>query len=124
MKKRLLFTNETGFILPSVCFLLFLLLLIFLTNITIYELELTMSKQMIDQIKIESLIQLGVETYKNDLQSSQTFIPQTNYQFPQGIVVISASEEPIEQLIQIKMDIQMEDHEQYGVDLTIPLLNH
>lgn len=124
MKNQLYFTNEKGFILPSMSLLIFILFIIFLANISIYHLELNMHHHLLKRIEIESLIQLGVETYKNDLETSEKILQNAQYEFPQGKVNIFAIEALTESMMEIKMTIESEQQEQYSVDLTIPLLNH
>lgn len=123
LKNRSYFTNETGFILPSVVFLIFVLFVIFLANVSVYELELTMGEHHLEQVKIETLIQLGLESYKDDLQKSETFIPKKNYSFPYGEVIISAYEDKPRQIITINININTDQNQQYRTDFSIPLLN-
>lgn len=124
LKNRSYFTNETGFILPSVVFLIFVLFVIFLANVSVYELELTMGEHHLEQVKIETLIQLGLESYKDDLQKSETFIPKKNYSFPYGEVFISAYEDKPRQIITINININTDQNQQYRTDFSIPLLNN
>jgi len=124
LKNRLSFTNETGFILPSVTFLIFMLFIIFLANVSIYELELSMSEHHFEQIKIETLIQLGLETYKAELQESENFIHKKSYSFPYGDVSVTATENKHNELITINMRINTDKNHQYQTSFSISLLNN
>lgn len=123
MKNRSPTISEAGFVLPSVIFLISILLIVFLANASIYALEINMGKHMIEQIKIESLIQLGLESYKAELQSTKEFLSQVSYQFPQGEVeIIATKNEPTEEIL-VNLNIHTDENQEYITNLTISLLN-
>src|SRR5699024_7304154 len=92
MKNQSYFTNSRGFILPSIILIILLLLIVFTTSILIYKQEMFIAKNHMEQLKIESLIHLGIESYKEDLKVSEYFIDKQIYSFSQGDVTISATE--------------------------------
>lgn len=83
------FTNQRGFFLPYVLFIVSLTLLIVSTNIKLYDNEIHMMHHLIEQIKIETLIQMSHMKYKEDVNRNDHIPEVTSYSFPSGDVTIS-----------------------------------
>src|SRR5690625_3493711 len=71
MKRRLLIMNEKGFFLPYVLIVAVIMLTIITTSILIYKTEVESTQFFIDQLELETIIQMGraqfkaEEVYKN-----------------------------------------------------------
>ncbi|ASN05242.1 competence type IV pilus minor pilin ComGG [Virgibacillus necropolis] len=90
MRKSTPFLNEEkGFILPIVLLIAALLFLFVSTNITIYHNELTIAKNEISQLKIDTLFQMGRSKLKNEISSLNPRSGTVEYSFPDGDVKIS-----------------------------------
>lgn len=95
MRKKLSFiTNEHGYFLPFVLFFTTIILLIIIGSINNYHNELTMSHRLHEQIKIETLYQMGLAQFKKDIAligESDTILwaREFAYQFPYGHVDIT-----------------------------------
>src|SRR5690625_1023364 len=123
LKKSSYFINESGFVLPSISFLIFILFIVFLGNLFIYEIEIKMFAHNLELLKIDTLIQMSIESYKNDLLHSDDFITSTNYQFPYGMAMITAQENVMDQYIALHLKIKTEQNQQYFAEFTIPSIN-
>lgn len=88
MKKRLYFTNTKGFILPLSLFVLSLVFIFIMANIYVYQQEGTMTFNHIEQIKGETLIQMGIEKFKEENPLEED---TTKYTFPYGTVNIKST---------------------------------
>lgn len=90
MKKRLSFiNNEQGFSLPYVLFIIILSFIVIIANIKIYQNELHMMKHLTDQVKVETLIQMSLAKFKEDISSNDDLTSiedETFYSFPSGEV--------------------------------------
>lgn len=88
MKNQLHTTaNEKGFILPYVLFIITLLFLLITTNTNHYQREIEITARHIQQVKMETLFQMGREKVKSEIEHVQlndTLI----YNFPDGRVRI------------------------------------
>lgn len=90
MRKKLFYiTNQNGFFLPYVLFIISLTLLIVSANIKIYHNEIYMMNQLTEQIKVESLIQMGHMKYKHEMMNNEKFPETILYTFPLGDVKVS-----------------------------------
>src|SRR5699024_836597 len=90
MKKVLFITrNQQGFILPFSLFIISILLLLFTIQITIFKNDIQITHNHQEQLKIETLIQMGREKFKRDIVSKQQQATGTvTYKFPPGNVTI------------------------------------
>ena len=90
MKKRLSFiNNEQGFSLPYVLFIIIRSFIVIIANIKIYQNELNMMKHLTDQVKVETLIQMSLAKFKEDISSNDDLTSiedETFYSFPSGEV--------------------------------------
>lgn len=97
MLKILHFTrNEQGFILPYVLFILVIMMLLVTSSIHIYQNNTRLTQRHIEQLKFETLFQMGQVRFKKDLQEGN--IPESHahddkqkkeYTFPDGDVTIT-----------------------------------
>lgn len=89
MKKNSPFiSKEKGFILPLVLLIAALLFLFVSTNVSIYHNELTIMKNELSQIKIDTLFQMGRSKFKNELSLLKQENGTVHYTFPDGDVKI------------------------------------
>ena len=89
MKKQLSFiTNQHGFFLPYVLFITSLIFILTMSNITIYRNDLQITANQIDQVKIETLFQMGHTKFKEELDKYNKRKDIVNYTFPDGTVDI------------------------------------
>lgn len=79
----------------------------------IYQQEIVMAKNHLEQLKIESLIQLGIESYKDDLKNSNHFLNEKHYYFPLGDVSIEATADPQQDQIIIDFLIITDGNQKY-----------
>src|SRR5699024_12432963 len=84
MKKQLSFTNSLGFILSYVLFLIMIIFIVLSASIHIYKKEMLMTHQHIEQQKIESLIQIGITMFKEELVTEDIHTEKVTYTFPDG----------------------------------------
>lgn len=90
MKKQLSSTNsESGFIFPYVLLIATVLFIVITANINMYRQEIQLTYQTIDQLKVETLLQMGYAKFleefsKEDLDQKIT----VQYDFPDGNVTI------------------------------------
>lgn len=91
MKSQLFYTNdENGFVLPYVLFVTTLILILVSANIQHYQRDAEMTKAHIQQLKMETLFQMGREKIKTEIGSLK--LPETvTYHFPDGNVRIEVS---------------------------------
>ncbi|WP_087971672.1 hypothetical protein [Oceanobacillus rekensis] len=80
-------TNEDGFILPYVLFIISLLFLLITANINHYQREIEITDRHIQQVRIETLFQMGREKVKSEIEHIQLNDTLT-YDFPNGEVRI------------------------------------
>src|SRR5690625_1142105 len=90
MKKQLYFiNNESGVFLPYVLFIATILFIVIFASINMYQKEMKLTYQNMEQLKIEKLFQKGYEKFTqeyslNKLQKNLT----VQYMFPDGDVSI------------------------------------
>ncbi|HEY4602634.1 MAG TPA: hypothetical protein VIG73_15305 [Cerasibacillus sp.] len=95
MKKKSSFiTNERGFFLPFVLFFTIVIFMLIMASIKSYQNDVIMTHRLSEHVKIETLYQMGLARFKNDLASQENLIDErTNhffYQFPSGQVDITS----------------------------------
>lgn len=92
MKKQLFFiNNQNGFYLPLVLFITSLIFIMATSNIAIYQSDLEITKNQVEQIKIETLFQMARGKIKEDIAPDiENFKvnDKMTYYFPDGIVDI------------------------------------
>ncbi|MBO1005852.1 hypothetical protein ACFSKI_20165 [Pseudogracilibacillus auburnensis] len=90
MKKRLpTMINERGFYLPYALIVSVIILSIITTSIFIYQNELNITRSLLDQIEVETLIQMGKTQFIKDEWYNHQDKGQVNYEFPPGKVHIT-----------------------------------
>lgn len=89
MKKQLSFiSKENGFFLPYVLFITSLIFILTTSNIAIYQNDLQITKNQIEQIRIETLFQMARSTFKANISDYDEQNNIANYSFPDGKVEI------------------------------------
>lgn len=90
MKNKLFYiTNQHGFFLPYVLFIVSLTFIIISTNIKIYSNEIDMMNHLTEQIKIETLLNMGRTKFTEDMMHNKNVTDTILYSFPSGDVQIS-----------------------------------
>ncbi|HEX6594442.1 MAG TPA: competence type IV pilus minor pilin ComGG [Bacillota bacterium] len=122
MKKRLSFTNnENGFFYPYVLFIVSILFVIIMANISIYTNEIQMTHQLIEQTQVETLVQMGLTAFKEDFTGDQ-HEGIVSYQFPPGRVDITFSSN--EKQIRLKIKVETNTNYTYTLTHTIRLSSY
>ncbi|PAV29073.1 hypothetical protein CIL05_13950 [Virgibacillus profundi] len=94
MKKQLFsISNEQGFFLPYVLFIISLVFIIITTNINSYRNDIHITESHMEQLKIETLFQMGRTSLLEELKKEQTPIEKVTYIFPEGTVEIKIASE-------------------------------
>ncbi|GAA0602506.1 hypothetical protein GCM10009001_19320 [Virgibacillus siamensis] len=89
MKKRFEFiTDRNGFILPYVLFTTALVIIIVTASIQLYKNELQITERQTEQLKIETLFQMGRAQFIESLQDHNLPESPVTYHFPYGDVAI------------------------------------
>ncbi|WP_077299474.1 competence type IV pilus minor pilin ComGG [Virgibacillus pantothenticus] len=89
MIKKLSFTHkESGFMLPLVLFVTALVFLIISTTVHRYQNNVIMTKNQIEQLKIETLVQMSREKIKQELIQNGEIENQMDISFPYGEVSV------------------------------------
>lgn len=89
MKKRLFFmSNQKGFFLPYVLFVSALVLIIVTANINTYNQDIFMTQNHLDQINMETLVQMGRIKFKDEIEIHQKDKGEVEYVFPEGRVAL------------------------------------
>ncbi|MEN1970580.1 hypothetical protein WMZ97_21285 [Lentibacillus sp. N15] len=90
MKKQLYFThNQQGFILPYVLFIMTIILLVISAMVSTYQNDIRISQHHQDQLNIETLIQMGREQFKQEIDKHTATTGSVSYRFPPGKVNIT-----------------------------------
>lgn len=89
MKKRLTyFKSDKGFYLPYVLFVSVIALSFITTSIIVYNNELTISEQLMEQIEAETLIQMGKAKLIDEASYVEQSLGEVEYVFPSGEIKI------------------------------------
>lgn len=81
-------TKEQGFILPYTLFITTIILLLLTASINIYSREIQMTHHALEQLKLETLFQMGRTKFKNEFPFPAPVNDTTVYDFPDGRVQI------------------------------------
>ncbi|ASK63202.1 hypothetical protein CFK37_14120 [Virgibacillus phasianinus] len=120
MKRSLLFiSNERGLILPLTLLITALLFLFLSTNVAIYHNELTITRNELSQLKIDTLFQMGRSKLTKELSMQQQDSGTVQYTFPDGIVEISYFRKS--EIYQLAFSISTPDNKIYTVANQITL---
>ncbi|GAB3052030.1 hypothetical protein [Virgibacillus ainsalahensis] len=88
MKKRLYFINsERGFFLPYVLFTITLVFIYITSNIHAYRSEIDITEGLVENIKAETLFQMGHTKIKEEMETFD-HASEVFYRFPEGSVEI------------------------------------
>ncbi len=89
MKNQSFITNnESGFFLPYVLFITALVFIIITTSIRTYQHEIEITHHLIDQLKAETIVQMGLAKFKQDYLPNEQDTLNVHYSFPDGEVTI------------------------------------
>lgn len=114
-KKYLFIKEEKGFILPFVLVISLIIILLVTTSIKMYQSELLITQNLIDQIKIDTIIQMSLERLKDDLNDKNHSEAQFTYTFPQGDEVYIQSTFLEDNTVNLTYEIIISQTEQYQV---------
>lgn len=90
MRKQLSFmTNTKGFFLPYVLFVTAFVFIIITANINIYTNDIQITHNHLDQLDIETLVQMGRTKFKEELSTIDSEAGTKTYVFPNGNVEIT-----------------------------------
>ncbi|CDQ39669.1 hypothetical protein [Virgibacillus salexigens] len=84
--------NEQAFILPFVLFVIALTFMLITTNVQQYQSNISMTKNQLQQITIETLIQTAREKLKEKLNEDINNISPRTFHLPQGDVRIQLTD--------------------------------
>lgn len=90
--------GDKGFILPFTLFVISLVLLLLAGSLQSYRMDLEITKSQTDQLKAESLFQMGREKWKAEQNGLPSPPSPFFYAFPDGDVIITPSSEGAKQL--------------------------
>lgn len=88
IKSSFITHNQKGFILPYTLFIVTVVLSLFTILISTYQNDIRISHNHQEQLKIETLIQMGHEQFKQDITSEKNTTGSKTYKFPPGDVTI------------------------------------
>jgi|SRR5690625_139986 len=92
MKKYYDFTrSESGFILPYVLVIVTIVLIAVTANIKIYEQEFKVTHHYLEQIKIETLMQMAYVLFHKDYDLNEASQIRAEYEFRSGSVDVTYS---------------------------------
>lgn len=92
IQKRLDFMRQSeGFIFAYVLFIISILFLIITGSITSYQHDTSITDNMLEQVKIETLFQMSHTEFKDALQGHDTLQEDDvfDYDYPYGMVTVS-----------------------------------
>lgn len=105
MKKQLYITNETGFYLPYVLIVAIITLSMITTSILVYKNELESTHLLMEQLEVETLIQMGRAQFKKEKMYKRNDEGQLMYEFPNGTVIIDYVRMN-EQMVSLQLDVK------------------
>lgn len=90
MKRQLSFmNNDAGFFFPYVLFVTAIVFIFITATITMYASDGKITEKHVEQIKIETLFQMGHAKFKEDNNAKEIDSGETYYTFPYGNVEIT-----------------------------------
>ncbi|WP_047979921.1 hypothetical protein [Ornithinibacillus contaminans] len=125
MKKISSFIHkESGFILPAVMLLSTLVFLYVATNIISYSHDRNMTENNLEQLKAQTLFQMGYAQLQKQLMVEEDLTQQT-YTFPQGTTKITLQLIDVDRL-QLFFEITTDTNYQFSMTktVTIPITTH
>lgn len=117
--------NAKGFVLPYVLFVLVIVMVLVVSAIHIYQNNMQLTKHHIQQIQFETLFQMGLASFKEDVTKDDLPLSQSPddkqkklYAFPDGDVTIryrkadpDETEDMEGPVYYLKFDIMMENQQ-------------
>lgn len=82
-------TNDKGFIFPYVVFIILITFICITTSAVIFTNELDMTQNHIDQLKIETLIQMAYTQFNEEFPPFEHEQEEVHYWYPDGDVKIT-----------------------------------
>ncbi|TMN20962.1 hypothetical protein FFL34_01675 [Lentibacillus cibarius] len=123
MKKILSSTAEQkGFILPYVLFFIAIAFIAITFNVNLYRDEVQITKNQTEQLKIETLLQMGRTRFKDEVASDTEIPNPVVYHFPVGNVKIRYAE-PHEQKYHLYISIQTDTFATLSITNQLRILN-
>ena len=123
MKKHFSFSNQRGFFLPYILFIIALVFIIVSANIKIYQNEIHTMEHLTEQIHIESLLQMGYMKYKDQMKDVEEFPQKVLFDFPSGEVnVFYISHE--KNIVSVRYHIKTDKNNSFSIKGTIKLPNN
>ncbi|MEW9677521.1 hypothetical protein ABRT01_15270 [Lentibacillus sp. L22] len=90
MKNRSCFTNnQRGFIFPYVLFITAIILLVVTAKVSAYQNDIRISHNHENQLTIETLVQMGHEQFKQEMNKHPGKKGHVSYHYPPGNVTIT-----------------------------------
>ena len=87
MRRRFSFiTSQSGFFLPYVLFITAIVLFIVTANVNIYRQDVLLTHQHINQLRIETLIQMAYKKFEEEYIPLELDTIDMEYNFPYGVV--------------------------------------
>jgi hypothetical protein len=80
--------NETGFFLPYVLFITTLLFIVITASIKTYQQDTYLTHHYLDQLRAETIVQIGLTKFKEDYLPNEETSLKVNYNFLDGDVTI------------------------------------
>src|SRR5690625_263343 len=89
MKKRsCILNNESGLFLPYVIFIVTLVFIIISANIRTYQREIEITHHLTEQVKAETIVQMGLAKFKEGDLPTEPETLHIHYLFPDGEVTM------------------------------------
>ncbi|WP_029271021.1 competence type IV pilus minor pilin ComGG [Virgibacillus alimentarius] len=120
MRKQSAFiTNQYGFFLPYVMFITTLVFILVTSSVTIYKNDVQITYKLTEQIKTQTLMQMGYTKFKENVDGLENKTDTIEYMFPDGTVEITyiiKGKQEIQAQFFIKTN-NTENQNQYNVTL-------
>jgi len=120
MKKHFFSSNQQGFFLPYILFIISLVFIFVSANIKIYQNEIHMMEHLTEQIHIENLLQMSYLKYMDQMKDVEEFPQKVFYTFPSGevnVFLISHKKDTVS----IRYNIKTNNNKSFSIKNTIKL---
>lgn len=124
MRKQLSFMNEDGFMLPYVLFIVTIILVVLTTSIHMYKQDTIMTYHHTEQLKIESLIQMGLMSLKTDHLHENIDQDKATYSFPDGTVHLSFLPSTEDDMLLVQLTVYTKNGSSYQTEHVMTLSTH
>jgi len=122
MVKQSHFVNKSqGFFLPLVLIMSIIILLIITTTVKIYRSELNITKNLIQQLEVDTIIQMGLEKFKDDSSNIEQTKGIITYSLPKEYNVNIQYHFVEENVVKLDYDIELQSNESYQITQFVPL---